>query len=55
MFVVYCPACDRRSVVGVGSIAFIDDLTPGMILTGKTFAPHQPCVREVRQDRLFRY
>ncbi|UMP02951.1 hypothetical protein [Amycolatopsis sp. EV170708-02-1] len=63
MFVVYCPVCDRRSVVGVGSIEFVDDLTPGMIsvsgrcpdghyavlLTGKSFAPDEPCVREVRQ------
>ncbi|MGK4596505.1 hypothetical protein [Amycolatopsis sp. w19] len=63
MFVVYCPVCDRRSVVGVGSIDFVDDLTPGMIsvsgrcpdghyavlLTGKSFTPHEPCVREVRQ------
>ncbi|MFI5558820.1 hypothetical protein ACIA2T_06030 [Amycolatopsis japonica] len=63
MFVVYCPVCDRRSVVGVDSIDFVDDLSPGMIsvsgrcpdghyavlLTGKSFAPHEPCVRDVRQ------
>ncbi|KFZ83644.1 hypothetical protein ED92_07000 [Amycolatopsis sp. MJM2582] len=62
MFVVYCPVCDRRSVVGVDSIDFVDDLTPGMIsvsgrcpdghyavlLTGKSFAPDEPCVREVQ-------
>ncbi|MER7862722.1 hypothetical protein ABTX61_26735 [Amycolatopsis japonica] len=62
MFVVYCPICDRRSVVGVDSIDFVDDLTPGMIsvsgrcpdghyavlLTGKSFAPDAPCVREVQ-------
>ncbi|EMD27180.1 hypothetical protein [Amycolatopsis azurea] len=65
MFVVYCPTCDRRSVIGVGAIDSVDNLTPGMIsvsgrcpeghyavlLTGKSFTPHEraECVREIRQ------
>ncbi len=65
MFVVYCPTCDRRSVIGVDSVDYVDNLTPGMIsvsgrcpdghyavvLTGKSFVTHEnaPCIREVRQ------
>ena len=31
MFVVYCEVCDRRSVVGVDQVEWVQTLAPGMI------------------------
>jgi hypothetical protein len=31
MFVVYCPTCDRRSLLGVDEVEWVHNLEPGMI------------------------
>ncbi|WP_158879525.1 hypothetical protein [Amycolatopsis anabasis] len=53
MFVVYCPTCDRRTLLGVDEVDWVHNLAPGMIsvtgacphghtvvvLTGDAFTP----------------
>lgn len=53
MFVVHCPTCDRRSLLGVDEVEYVYNLTPGVIsvsgkcprghpavlLTGEAFTP----------------
>ncbi|GAA4538006.1 hypothetical protein [Amycolatopsis samaneae] len=55
MFVVYCAECDRRTLLGVDEVDWVENLTPGMIsvsghcprghdvvvLTGDAFTPHE--------------
>lgn len=53
MFLVYCPTCDRRTLLGVDEVDYVHNLAPGMIsvsgrcprghpavlLTGEAFTP----------------
>ncbi|MCU1684616.1 MAG: hypothetical protein JWQ81_5355 [Amycolatopsis sp.] len=55
MFGVYCPVCDRRMLLGVDEVDWVENLAPGMIsvsghcprghdvavLTGERFTPHK--------------
>ncbi|WP_370945726.1 hypothetical protein AB5J62_42570 [Amycolatopsis sp. cg5] len=55
MFVVYCPVCDRRTLLGVDEVDWVENLQPGMIsvsghcprghdvalLTGDMFKPNE--------------
>jgi hypothetical protein len=55
VFVVYCPACNSRSLLGVDEVDWVQNLAPGMIsvsghcphghdvvvLTGESFTPRE--------------
>jgi hypothetical protein len=55
VFAVYCPVCDRRTLLGVDEVDRVENLAPGMIsvsghcprghdvavLTGEGFTPHE--------------
>jgi hypothetical protein len=51
VFAVYCPSCDRRTLLGVDEVEWVQNLAPGIahcpnghdvvVLSGDAFTPHE--------------
>ncbi|HVV14002.1 hypothetical protein [Amycolatopsis sp.] len=45
MFLVYCPACDSRTLMGIDEVEWVHNLAPGMIsVTGRCPRGHEATV-----------
>ncbi|KAA9161153.1 hypothetical protein FPZ12_015500 [Amycolatopsis acidicola] len=45
MFLVHCPVCDRRTLLGVDEVEWVHNLAPGMIsVTGRCPRGHEATV-----------